>query len=119
MHNTLLGLTVFAIAAVISASAHSRCRPATAGGIPVDPFGRPCVSGQPLRAGTDVFVEAPGVVVPEMRPRRRIPQQQPLQQQSLPSFGFTTGSIGPFTTGPLSPSTTTPLAPAPFTPRSR
>jgi hypothetical protein len=114
MRSSLLGLAVCVVTAVCAAgptNAHSFCRPTTVGGVPVDPFGRPCANG---RAGADVFVGAPIMVVPETLPRRRIPQQQP-----QPSFGFTTGSIGPFTTGPLGPFTTAPIAPAPFTGHGR
>jgi hypothetical protein len=117
MRNTLLGLAVCVATTAYAAgptSAHSLCRPATVGGIAFDQFGRPCANGLPLRAGADVFVGAPIVVVPETLPRRRIPQQQP-----QPSFGFTTGSIGPFTTVPLGPFTTAPIAPAPFTGHGR
>ena len=115
MRTCFLGLTVCVVASAWAAgpaNAHSLCRPVTVGGIPVDPFGRPCITGQVFDGGVDLFVGAPVLIVPERSPHRRFPQRLP-QQQPLSSFGFTTGSIGPFTTGPLSPSTT-PLAPAPF-----
>lgn len=114
MRATLLGLTVCVLAATAgSASADSRCRLSMLGDM-VDSFGRPCVAGQRLGGRADVFTGSPAIIAPDAPPRRRIPRQQP-----LPSFGFTTGSIGPFTTGPLSPSTTTPLGPTPFTTRGR
>lgn len=111
MRYALLGLTVCIVAAAGTAGpakAHSLCRSLAADGTRVDPFGRPCVNGQVFHGGADLFVGPPVVAVPEVPQHRRIPRQQ-----SQPSFGFTTGSIGPFTTGPLSPSTTQ-VAPAPF-----
>jgi hypothetical protein len=117
MRNMLLGLTACVAIALCAASptnAHSLCRSITAGGIPVDQFGRPCATGQTVGAGAHLFVGPPVIVVPQTLQDRRIPQPQP-----LPRSGFTTGSIGPFTTGPLGPFTTTPLVPAPLPGRGR
>jgi hypothetical protein len=75
------------------------------GGQPVDAFGRPCMD---LRRAPreDMLIGPSTQFVPDARVGHRF--DRPTQ----PSFGFTTGSIGPFTTGPLSPST--PFAPNRF-----